>query len=102
MAEVSITLSIPFDLSEAQWKKLDLVYRGMSGWLGYGASGKGEEGIPHWFRVEEDDVFLWASVEPSGLLIEGQMDQAEWERWIHEFRAHASQSLGFEVLDATE
>ena len=102
MTEVSITLSIPYDLSEGQWKKLDLVYHGMPGWLGYGAEGRGEEGIPYWFGVEEDDVFLWASSEPPGLLIEGQMDQAEWERWIHEFKTLASQALGFEVLDATE
>ena len=47
-------------------------------------------------------AYLWASVEPSGLQVAGELPDDVWEQWDREFMARASAALGFPVRDAEE
>lgn len=91
--EQSITLNLPYDLPEADWQRVLVVYAGMDGWLG-------AEDLPRWFGREGDARYLWASVEPSGLLIEGELEPAVWTGWITVLCARLSLALGREIHDA--
>ncbi|MFB8372847.1 hypothetical protein [Paenibacillus taichungensis] len=81
-------LNIRYDLPDEVWDKVSKVYEHMPGWIGY------KSGVPYWFGSEEDDVFIEASVEPSGLSFYALDD---WVSWIETFKLEASKVLGFEV-----
>ncbi|WP_206614382.1 hypothetical protein [Chitinophaga barathri] len=63
----------------------------MPGWLG-------SDG-PYWFSQEEEDdtKYIWASIEPGGLQIAGNMEDEEWNAWIGKFTSAASAALGYPV-----
>ncbi|UQZ37545.1 hypothetical protein C2I18_15615 [Paenibacillus sp. PK3_47] len=84
-------LNIWPDLPEEVWDKVADIYKRMPGWIGY------TDGIPYWYGQEDNDVFIEASVEPSGLAFYAQMDKSEWDFWIGRFKAEATKVLGFEV-----
>lgn len=93
----NITLAIPYDLPPTERRKLAAIYQEMPGWLGLG-----EDGCPTWFGEDGTPRFLWASVEPSGLLISGELGDDEWKAWIERFMRRATEVLGFPVVDADE
>ncbi|WP_339240555.1 hypothetical protein MKX40_07620 [Paenibacillus sp. FSL R5-0517] len=84
-------LNIRYDLPDEVWAKIAKVYERMPGWMGYNS------GIPYWFGTEEDEVFIEASVEPSGLSFYAQMNSEDWTSWIESFKLEASKVLGFDV-----
>jgi hypothetical protein len=84
-------LNIWYYLPDEIWDKVSKIYESMPGWIGY------KNGIPYWFGYEEDDVYIEASVEPSGLSFYAEMNNNEWTTWIERFKLEASQVLGFEV-----
>ena len=87
----SITLNLPYDLSKADWDKVSAVYRSMDGWL---------EEHSSWFGRWHSERFISASVEPSGLLVEGNVDPLFFRAWITKLCAKLINSLGKEVYDA--
>ncbi|PHV09949.1 hypothetical protein [Chitinimonas sp. BJB300] len=89
----SITLNLPYDLSEAEWVKVMEVYRSMDGWI------EGEE-LPCWFGKLNATKFVVASVEPSGLLLEGNLDPLLFRGWVTKLCAKLTAALGREVYDA--
>lgn len=98
MKRVSRTYNISYEIPELEWSKLAAVYQQLPGFFGYD-----DNGCPIWYGKEaEGKKHLWASVEPSGLLVEGFLDDEEWNDWDAAFRDHASQALGFEVKDVEE
>lgn len=68
---------------EADWATLSAIYAGLPGWLGDGYE------IPRWFSADESSHHLWASVEPSGLLVAGTLPASLWRDWDAAFRAAA-------------
>lgn len=84
-------LNIWYYMDEEIWNKVVKIYESMEGWLGF------NEGIPYWFGHEEDDIFIQASVEPSGLAFYAQMESQKWLSWINRFKVEATNILGFEV-----
>lgn len=92
-----ITLTIPYNLPDSDWIIVDDIYKSMPGWIGYL-----KDGCPYWFGTENNNVYLSASVEPSGLLFDGRMDEEEFKEWINSFKTLATRKLGFEVKDAEE
>jgi hypothetical protein len=92
----TITLNIPYDMPEEKWHKLTKVYESMPGWTGYIL-----DGCPVWKSVIEKKS-ISASVEPSGLLINGDMSDSEFKEWLTKFKASASKVLGFKVKEAEE
>ena len=89
----SITLNLPYDLSEAEWVKVMAVYRSMDGWV------EGEE-LPCWFGKLNGTKFVAASIEPSGLLLEGNLDPLLFRGWVTKLCAKLTAALGREVYDA--
>ena len=97
MKRVSRTYNISYELSDSDWQRLAAVYQQLPDFRGYDDSG-----CPTWFGCEGDPIYVGASVEPSGLLVEGVLDDDDWQTWDSAFRAAASKALGFEVRDADE
>ena len=73
--EQTITLNLPYDLSDSDWEKVSSVYKQMDGWVD-------SHDYPYWFGTEDDDQYITASVEPSGLLLFGKIDEGIWIGWI--------------------
>ena len=65
----------------------------MPGWIE-------SDDLPHWFGSESDDKYVMASVEPSGIVFEGEMEILEWEQWFADLCAQLSTALGCPVRDA--
>lgn len=84
-------LNIWYYLPDEVWDKVANLYKVMPGWKGY------IDGIPHWFGLKDDDVFIQTSVEPSGLSFYARMNQSDWDSWIGRFKSEATKILGFEV-----
>ncbi|QBE63915.1 hypothetical protein [Pseudoduganella lutea] len=87
----SITLNLPCDLSKAEWDKVTAVYGSMDGWL---------EEHSSWFGPWDSERFISASVEPSGLLVEGNIDPLFFRGWVTKLCAKLTEALGREVYDA--
>jgi len=92
---MTITLSLPYDLSGEQWAAVDRVFQSMDGWLGR----KQIDNTPQWYGDESDERFVWASVEPGGLLLEGELEPKVWTGWISVLCARLSLALQMEVRD---
>jgi hypothetical protein len=90
--EQEITLNIPGNLHEEDWMDLHAAYEAMPGWVGFDSQGNA-----YWFGHVQDDKHIEASMEPSGLVLSGYLDDADWEKWILEFIEKASFALGYEV-----
>jgi len=96
MKQVSRTYNISYEMPDSEWKKLAAVYQQLPEFLGYDNSG-----IPIWYGREEDGgKHLCASVEPSGLLVEGMLEDEDWKEWDAAFTTKATLALGFDVKDA--
>jgi hypothetical protein len=87
----SITLNLPYDLSETDWAKVTAVYRSMDRWL---------EQQSTWFGPWDSEHFIGASVEPSGLLVVGNTDSLLFRGWITKVCAKLTAALGKDVYDA--
>lgn len=91
----SCNLNIWCYLPQNIWAKVPLVYEQMPGWIGFIEDG--ESSIPHWFGCKQPSPMITASVEPSGLLFEGQMLTKDFEKWITLFKHKATEILRFKV-----
>ena len=91
--EQTITLNLPYDLSELEWEKVARVYREMGEWV------EGQE-VACWFGPINTARFVAASVEPSGLLVTGNIDSQLFRGWVTKLCAKLTASLGREVYDA--
>lgn len=91
--EESITLNLPDSLSESDWTKVMAVYREMDGWV------EGQA-LPCWFGPLDGVQFVAASVEPSGLVISGNIDPLLFRGWVTKLCAKLTATLGREVYDA--
>jgi hypothetical protein len=89
----TVTLNVRYDIPEEEWAKILDVYRSMDGWL-EGA------GIASWYGSEHDSRFIIASVEPSGILLEAQIEPDLWASWVTVLCARLTNALGREVQDA--
>ena len=89
----SITLNLPYDLSDSQWSKVMAVYRSMDGWVD-------EQELPCWFGPVDSSQFVAASVEPSGLLLEGNLEPLLFRGWVTKLCSRLTLALGWEVYDA--
>lgn len=87
----SITLNLPYELSDSDWDKVSAVYRSMDGWM---------EEHGSWFGPWQSERYIAASVEPSGLLVEGNVDPLLFRGWITKLCARLTATLGREVHDA--
>lgn len=80
-------------LSDEQWAKVHKVYRGMDGWID-------EAKIPRWYGTTDEEPYITASAEPSGLVFEGNVEPILWTGWISAICARLTIALGTTVHDA--
>ncbi len=90
----SITLSLPYNLSKQQWIKVDRVYKNMYSWKGYD-----DNKCPTWFGTETENQYLYASVEPSGLIVSGKIPDDIWVGWLIVLCSKLSLVLNMEICD---
>jgi len=96
------TLNIHYSFPEPAWRLIADAYATLPGWLGFGAGGRGDPGIPYWFGTEDDERFIWASVEPGGLQIGARMPDSDWDRWFAKAKAAFSEALEYDVGEPEE
>jgi hypothetical protein len=89
----SVTLSMPYSLSDAQWARVDKVLSSMDGWIA-------GEPYPTWYGREDEARTLTSSVEPAGLQISGRLEEPLWTGWITTLCARLTLALGVPVHDA--
>lgn len=89
----SITLNLPYDLAEADWAKVMVVYESMDDWVP-------GQSMPCWFGPLDSAAYLAASIEPSGLLLEGNVEPLLFRGWVTKLCARLTLALGREVYDA--
>lgn len=89
----TITLNLRYDWPQSDWQKVYAVYQTMPGW-------QPGQAIPRWFGGGDDAQYIVASVEPSGLLLEAQLDVKLWIGWLTTLCARLSLALGREIHDA--
>ena len=89
----SITLNLPYDLAEAERAKVLAVYESMDDWVP-------GQSMPCWFGPLDSAKYLAASIEPSGLLLEGNIDPQLFRGWVTKLCAKLTLALGREVYDA--
>jgi hypothetical protein len=92
--EQETTLNIPYNMHEEDWFELRKVYVSMPGWIGFES-----EDCAYWFGKTEDEMHIEASVEPSGLVLSGFMEDRVWGKWIEEFIQKSSLALEYEVKE---
>jgi len=88
----STTLNVRYDQSQADWDRVAEVYRSMPD--------RRHRSDTSWFGNEGDPERIWVSVEPSGILLEAQMGEAAWSKWIGELCARLTAALDRPVHDA--
>ncbi len=91
--EQSITLNLSYDLSDSDWKKVMSVYKQMDGWID-------NRDFPYWFGTEEDDQCITASIEPSGLVVTGNVNESVWFGWVTVLCSKLTLALSREIHDA--
>ena len=91
--EQSITLNLPYDLSDNDWEKVSIIYKNMGGWLNNTEQA-------YWYGTEQDKQYIYASIEPSGLVISGKVNEMIWLGWVTKLCAKLTHALGREVYDA--
>jgi len=88
----SITLNIRYDIPEDEWQKIDTVYRSMDGWFD-------SQDVSRWYGMKDAPRHILASVEPGGILFEGEMESGLWTGWLTVLCARLTMALGREVHD---
>lgn len=88
-----VTLNISYDKPDEKWAIVDEIYKSMPGWKGYI-----DGGCPVWDIG--NGYSISASVEPSGLCIESNNQEADISEWVGLFTQRATERLGFVVKDA--
>lgn len=80
------------DFEPEDWEILQRAYENLPGWAGVG-----EHGCSCWFGTSESAPFLVASVEPSGPIVTGILDEQVWNEWHKTFEPVLSQLPNFEA-----
>ncbi len=82
-----VTLNIHYSAPEEIWERIGTVYQSMPYWAGNSQG-------PRWVGKGID---LWASVEPGGVQIAGEMPKEIWEKWYPALKDALSAALGYEI-----
>jgi hypothetical protein len=84
---IDVNLNIHYTAPDHVFDKIGKVYGSMPYWAG-------DENGPNW---KGDNVALWASVEPSGIQIAGEMPEEIWDSWYAELKKKLTEALGYEI-----
>ncbi|WP_133162468.1 hypothetical protein [Flavipsychrobacter stenotrophus] len=93
MSTQETVLNVRYDAPPEIWDKVPVIYQHLEGWLGYHV----DSNLPFWYSFDENEKHILASVEPSGLLFTGLMEDAEWGIWVSNIKRLATEILGYKV-----
>lgn len=91
--EQSITLNLPYDLTDDEWDKVIDVFSSLDGWLP-------ATDEPTWYGSPGEPRHVAASMEPGGLVLQGRLEPGLWTGWVSVLCARLSLALGREIRDA--
>ncbi|GKX31380.1 hypothetical protein SH1V18_38600 [Vallitalea longa] len=60
------------------WDTLGEIYKSLPSYIIH-------QGLPYWFGIDENNIYLWASCEPSGLQIAGYLPLKDFFSWENIF-----------------
>ena len=89
---VDVNLNIHYTAPDHVWAKIRQVYESMPYWAG-------DENGPSW---KGENIDLWASVEPSGIQIAGEMPDDIWKTWYSDIKSKLTETLGYEIGEPEE
>lgn len=92
--EHDVCLNIHYSAPKEIRDKIDEVYRSMEYWCGFES-----DGCPSW---KGKDIDLYASVEPGGIQIGGEMPDEIWNKWYNELKNRLTKKLGYDIGDPEE
>lgn len=80
------------EFSDDDWKTLTSCFSELPGWVGRGVTTLTQL-IPYWFGKELEDIYggtnnliyLSASMEPTGLQVDGNIELDDWINWTEDF-----------------
>jgi hypothetical protein len=87
-----VTLNIRHEQSPEDWNAVTKVYKSMPGWFP-------TADLPRWYGTEDEAKYIWASVEPGGVVFEAMMAPKLWDAWLSELSRRLSSALGQHVHD---
>ena len=93
MPKHTITLNLRYNLSDSKWAQVWEEYKQMDGW-------KEHANTPSWYGIEGDTLYINASSEPSGLVLDGTIETNHWIAWLTVLCARLSIVLKREIHDA--
>lgn len=85
--EIDVNLNIHYSAPDGVWDKIDEIYQSMPYW-------NENATFPEW---KGDDIELSASLEPSGLQVQGRMPDDIWEIWYAQLKQKLTEALGYEI-----
>ena len=66
--------------SQSELATLQAIFESLPGWVS-------SDDLSRWFRTDEAvPPYLWASVEPAGLVVGGTLSRELWSAWDVQFR----------------
>lgn len=89
-----ICLNVHYSAPKEVWDIIEEVYRSMDYWHGYENGG-----CPSW---RGQNINLYASVEPGGIQINGEMPDEIWVKWYDDLKSKLSIKLGYDIGDPQE
>ena len=84
---IDVNLNIHYTAPDTVWDKIGEVYESMPYWAS-------NENGPCW---KGEGIDLWASVEPSGIQIAGEMPEDIWNEWYSDLKNKLTDALGYEI-----
>lgn len=82
-----VTLNIHYSAPDEVWERIGNVYQSMPYWAG-------DDQGPKWIG---ENIDLWASVEPGGIQIAGDMPEDIWKTWYPKLKTDLSSALGYAI-----
>ncbi len=89
MVSFCVNLNIHYSAPKEVWDEIEKVYVSMPHWKGF------YDGCPEWYG--EDGKIIEGSVEPSGLQLNAELPQEEWDNWFALIKERLTSVLGYPV-----
>lgn len=68
--------------------RINVIYSKTDGWI---------QGTNRWFSKTNEGKYITSSLEPSGLMFSGQMEDQEWKLWITNLKRVATELIGTKI-----
>ena len=84
---VNVNLNIHYTAPDEVWETIKDIYKTMPFY----------DETSDYPRFVGEDVYIEASVEPSGLQLYGHLPEEIWDKWYEELKEKLTDALGYEI-----